>query len=83
MVYIVCVRDVSAGEDTYLGPFRSFEQASRVRRRLVGDITARQAQDVFDALIEEVQPGYTVEDFRNKLLGDLDALGYVQPSRAS
>lgn len=69
--WLVCVRDVAAGEDDYLGPFRSEERAHAVARRLNRDIAAiGLSTDVLDACVEWVRPGVDIEEFRDEMLRD-------------
>jgi hypothetical protein len=74
--WIVCLRDIPAGEDTYLGPYRTEEGAARVARKLNRDIAARGATLLYDALVEPLRSGGDLMAFREELLADLDAAGY-------
>ena len=76
-MWIVCVRDVPAGEDQYLGPFASEEKAQAIAERLRRDFAAVGAGDtVIDAIVEWMQPGAEFTDLRDKLLADLAEVGY-------
>lgn len=55
--WIVCVRDISAGNDDYLGPYRSEDKAEAVAKRLNRNIAAVGASSVLDAIVEWVRPG--------------------------
>jgi hypothetical protein len=76
--WIVCVRDVPAGEDRYLGPFASEEKAQGIAHSLRRDFAAVAANDtIIDAIVEWVQPGSELVDVRDELLAGLEEVGYV------
>lgn len=75
--WIVCVRDIPGGEDSYLGVFTSEDRAEQLASRLRRDIAARGAQDSLDAIVQWVRPHPEFEDFRDEMLADLERLGYV------
>lgn len=76
--WIVCVRDIQSGDDDYLGPFRSKDKADAVAKRLNRNIIAVGAPHVLDAIVEWVQPGLDVEQYRDDMLGKLAAWGYTK-----
>ena len=76
--WIVCVRDITAGEDDYLGPYRSEERAWDVANRLNRDLAAVGARDLLDAIVEWVRPGLDVEQYRDDMLADLAKHGYAR-----
>lgn len=76
--WIVCVRDISAGEDDYLGPFYSEDKAESVAKRLNRDLAAVGASDVLDAIVEWIQPGLHIEQYRDDMLADLEKRGYAR-----
>lgn len=81
--WIVWLRDVPGGEDQFLGPFHSEERAHAVAERLRRDIAAVGCGfDTLDAGVEWVRPASTdFEDFRDEMLVDLEAMGYVHTAR--
>lgn len=74
--WIVCVRDIPAGEDTYLGFFIVEQRARDLAERLRRDIAARGAEGVMDAIVEWVRPHPEFEDFRDEMLRGLEECGY-------
>lgn len=75
--WIVCV-GVEA-QDSYLGPYRTQEAAERVRRRLDRDIAKRGASEFLYVNVEPLRRGGDLPDFREEMLADLEAAGYVMP----
>lgn len=76
--WIVCVRDISAGEDDYLGPFYSVDKAESVAKRLNRDLAAVGATGIFDAVVEWIQPGLDIEQYRDDMLAALEQQGYTK-----
>lgn len=76
--WIVCVRDIAAGEDDYLGPFYSEDKAESVAKRLNRDLAAVGATDVLDAIVEWIQPGLDIEQYRDDMLAALEKQGYAK-----
>lgn len=75
--YIVCLRVGYTGSDIYLGPYRTYDNAARVSNRLNRDIAARGAEEELAASVEKMSPATDIEDFRDTMLRDLEASGYV------
>lgn len=78
MSWIVCVRDVSSGNDTYIGPYRSNDTARGVAERLLMNIKACGATDEFDAIVEEIRNGGDYPAFRDELIDQMASRGYMK-----
>ena len=76
--WIVCVRDIPANDDSYVGPFHSEEKADEIATRLRKDIEAVGADHILEAFVVWVLPASTdLEEFRDEMLRDLEEMGYV------
>jgi len=77
--WIVCVRDIAANENSYVGPFHSEDKADSTAARLQRDIEAVGASHLLEAFVEWVRPASTeIEDFRDEMLRDLGEMGYAR-----
>jgi hypothetical protein len=77
--WVVCVRDIAANDNTYVGPFHSEENADKVAVRLRRDIEAVGAGHLLEAFVEWVRPASTdLEEFRDEMLRDLEEMGYAR-----
>lgn len=80
--WVVVLRLIPANEDELLGPFRSGEKAESVADRLNRDIESRAATHVMEAFAQEVRPAsIELEDARDRMLADLEEMGYPFVSR--
>lgn len=76
--WIVCVRDIAANDNSYVGPYHSEDKADAIASRLRRDIEAVGADHLLEAFVEWVRPSSTdFDEFRDELLRDLEEMGYV------
>ena len=80
--WVVALRDIPGNDEELVGPFHSEDKAEAVARRLRGDIEARGAAHVMEAIVRWVRAGLDLEEMRDEMLRDLDAMGYEFPHPA-
>lgn len=71
--WVVCLRDISAGEDTLIGPYRTVAKATSIAQLLRANIRSRNADSIYDAIVERLRPVRDVPDIRDEILSRLDS----------